>query len=198
MQLGECKVRRMKLSELTPAQYNPRKISEKAMEGLGNSIDRFGIVVPIVWNERSGNIVGGHQRFKYLQASGEKTTDVVVVDLDHREEIALNVALNSPRLRGRFTKEVVGMLKRASDGIGDVFSSLNLDDLQKYVNRLNFDDDDEGPGSGSSSSLPDSPPDGGAPDADVVVTCPKCKSKWEMATGKVIKNEVEDQKEESV
>ena len=44
---------RMSIAELTPADYNPRTISEAALKGLAASIDRFGLVQPIIWNKRT-------------------------------------------------------------------------------------------------------------------------------------------------
>ena len=36
----------------------------------------------IVWNKRTGHIVGGHQRFKVLKHQGHTEIECVVVDLD--------------------------------------------------------------------------------------------------------------------
>ena len=49
---------------------------------------------PVVWNERTGNVVGGHQRLKILLAAGETELDVSVVNLSDADEKALNIALN--------------------------------------------------------------------------------------------------------
>lgn len=49
-------IRKMKLSELTPAEYNPRvelKPGDQEWEALDESIDNFGYVEPIVWNGRT-------------------------------------------------------------------------------------------------------------------------------------------------
>ena len=48
----------------------------------------------MVWNERTGNVVGGHQRLKILLAAGETELDVSVVNLSDADEKALNIALN--------------------------------------------------------------------------------------------------------
>lgn len=38
-------------------------------------MDEFGFVEPLVWNRRTGNLVGGHQRLKILAArSGSRVT----------------------------------------------------------------------------------------------------------------------------
>src|ERR1039457_1856925 len=100
----------MKLQDLHPATYNPRTISDRAMGGLTNSMERFGVVQPIVWNKRTGNIVGGHQRYKVLVEKGEKEVDVVVVDVDEKEELALNITLNNPEIQGEFDKHTQDLL----------------------------------------------------------------------------------------
>jgi len=60
------KIVKMKIADLNPAPYNPRKISNRAMTGLSASIVRFGLVQPVIWNEKTGNVVGGHQRLKVI------------------------------------------------------------------------------------------------------------------------------------
>ena len=49
---------------------------------------------PLVWNKRTGNLVGGHQRFKILLARGDKQIQCSVVDLPLAQEKPLNLALN--------------------------------------------------------------------------------------------------------
>ncbi len=50
--------------------------------------------LPLVWNRRTGHLVGGHQRFKVLLARGATEVEVSVVDLPPDREKALNIALN--------------------------------------------------------------------------------------------------------
>ena len=95
-------IRRLPLASLRPAGYNPRTITAAARAGLAASIDRWGCVEPVIWNQRSGNVVGGHQRLDALAARGDVETDVVVVDLDAVEEKALNVALNNQAIAGEW------------------------------------------------------------------------------------------------
>jgi hypothetical protein len=78
------------------ALWNPRSITNEELKVLEESMNKFGYVVPIIWNERTGNIVGGHQRFKVLQGSlkPDDLIEVVVVNLEDAQEKALNVALN--------------------------------------------------------------------------------------------------------
>ncbi|MED1801707.1 site-specific DNA-methyltransferase [Brevibacillus porteri] len=91
-------IRKIPLSMVSAAEYNPRidlKPGDPEYEKLKRSIEEFGYVEPLVWNERTGNLVGGHQRFKILINEQQATeVEVSVVDLDDTREKALNLALN--------------------------------------------------------------------------------------------------------
>jgi len=132
----DFEVRRVKLSDIKKAEYNPREISEDAFSGLGNSIERFGLLSLIVWNKRSGNIVGGHQRYSYLIERGETETDVVVVDLNDKEEIALNITLNNPRMRGDYSEDAIEILKKVEESDPEGFGDLGLENLLNFLKRI--------------------------------------------------------------
>lgn len=90
-------IERIEISKLKSAEYNPRKAlkpGDPEFEKLKNSITEFGYVEPIIWNKRTGKVVGGHQRLSVLKHLGETEVDCVVVDLDEQKEKALNIALN--------------------------------------------------------------------------------------------------------
>lgn len=86
------------LSELKPAPYNPRvrlRPGDARYRKLRRSVERFGLVEPLVWNRRTGNLVGGHQRYQILCDLGHTEAPVSVVDLPPQQEKALNVVLNN-------------------------------------------------------------------------------------------------------
>ena len=94
---GNMQLERIEISKLKSAEYNPRKAlkpGDPEFEKLKNSITEFGYVEPIIWNKRTGKVVGGHQRLSVLKHLGETEVDCVVVDLDEQKEKALNIALN--------------------------------------------------------------------------------------------------------
>ncbi len=95
---GALNVRRVAIGKINPAPYNPRKDlrpGDPEYESIKRSLAEFGYVEGLVWNERSSNLVGGHQRLKILIAQGATEVDVSVVDLDDGREKALNLALNN-------------------------------------------------------------------------------------------------------
>ena len=96
-------IRTLKATEIKAADYNPRKDlqpEDAEYNKLRRSIEEFGYVEPIIWNERTGNVVGGHQRLKVLLEKGAQEIECVVVSLDDKDEKILNVLLN--KVKGRW------------------------------------------------------------------------------------------------
>ena len=87
-----------KISELKPAPYNPRELTEKQAQDLATSLELFNLAEPIVINQNN-TIVGGHQRINILKAKyGDNGTEVDVRVpnrlLTQDEEVELNLRLN--------------------------------------------------------------------------------------------------------
>lgn len=85
------------IGELKPSEYNPRAMSSKEVADLTASIEKFGMVEPIVVNKHKGRenvIIGGHQRYFICKKLGWKSMPVVYVDLDEERERELNLRLN--------------------------------------------------------------------------------------------------------
>lgn len=91
------KVKLRKIEELKAAEYNPRLLTLEQEAQLTTSIEKFGLVEPLIVNqnsERMDVIVGGHQRLKVWQKLGNTTIPCVYVNLNLPEEKELNVRLN--------------------------------------------------------------------------------------------------------
>lgn len=135
-------IRRMQLADLKAAAYNPRKDlqpEDPAYLKIKQSLETFGMVEPIIWNEKTGHIVSGHQRIKALRDMGETETDVVVISETLKEEKKLNVILN--RAKGRWDNEKLAPLMKELSERGDVsitgFEDYELQGLiSQYENRL--------------------------------------------------------------
>lgn len=90
-------IKKIPIEKINPAKYNPRidlQAGDPEYEKLKASIETFGYIDPLIWNERTGNLVGGHQRFKILLEENPTEIKVSVVNLDEAREKALNLALN--------------------------------------------------------------------------------------------------------
>ena len=86
-------IQKISVNKLKSAKYNPRqdlKPGDKEFEKLKRSIEEFGYVEPVIWNKRTGTVVGGHQRLKVMKHLGYKEVDCVVLDIDENKENAGN------------------------------------------------------------------------------------------------------------
>ena len=118
------------LSELHPADYNPRvalKPGDPEYENIKNSIEAFGYVDPIIVNS-DGTIIGGHQRYNVLLDLGYDTTQVVVVDATKEQEKALNIALN--KITGEWDEEK----------LCDLLIELDLSDIDMQLSGFTYDE----------------------------------------------------------
>jgi hypothetical protein len=90
-------------SQITNAPYNPRRITDAGKRKLLEVVKRHALVAPITWNERTGHIVGGHQRIAQvdvLKGSKDYTLHVARIDVDEKTEVEINVALNNAEAQG--------------------------------------------------------------------------------------------------
>lgn len=112
-------IEKIAVAELKAADYNPRKDlqpGDAEYEKLKRSIQEFGYVEPVIWNKRTGVVVGGHQRLKVMKDLGFTEVDCVVVDLDEAKEKALNIALN--KISGEWDNDLLASLLKDLDGSG--------------------------------------------------------------------------------
>lgn len=132
-------IRTIPMTQLKSAAYNPRvdlKPSDPEYQKLKRSIEEFGFVDPIIWNQRTGNVVGGHQRLKVLKDLGYTEVTVSVVDLDSEREKALNIALN--KIEGDWDNELlVNLLQELDIDTLDLtgFDPEDIDSLLKEIEK---------------------------------------------------------------
>lgn len=165
--MSRVKTKKIRLEHVKPLDDNPREASRDVLEGLEESVRRFGYVEPIVWNQHTNRIVGGHQRYRILVKNGVEEATVLVVDMTDEEELAANITLNNPEIEGEWDDSVVDLLSSIEGDDSDLFSKLRLDDLRNTLEgkRPRRNDKGERPGD---------------------TTCPCCGHEWDVDEGDVI------------
>ena len=88
-------IEKKKIKELISAPYNPRQSTKKQEKELSESLKKFGLVEPIIFNKQTGYIVGGHFRVRELKKLGYKEIECVIVNLNENDEKELNIRLNA-------------------------------------------------------------------------------------------------------
>jgi hypothetical protein len=174
------------LADLLPADNNP-----KLHVDLGASFDEFGYMEPVMIDERTGRLVGGHGRIESLQArqrAGKPPPDGVMVrggrwcvptirgwsSRDDEHADAALVALNRyTELGGWNDRALAAMLEGIDNADDDLLTSAGW--TSKELSKLLAD-------------LPDLPDDTDNPErrtttpADqkptITHTCPNCQHTW--------------------
>lgn len=134
----------MRIDDLVPAPYNPRvdlRPGDPDYEKLKRSIQEFGLVEPVVWNKRTGHVVGGHQRLKILRELGYEEVEVSVVDLDEEREKLLNVALN--KIEGDWDNfKLKELLQELEFGGADIeLTGFDEDEIDKLFQQFVVDEE---------------------------------------------------------
>lgn len=128
----------MALSDLKPADYNPRVELVPGMEEyekLKQSILEFGFVDPPIFNKRTGNLVGGHQRVSVAKDLGlYENVEVSVVDFPLNKEKILNVALN--KISGKWDEEKLSSLINELDESSLELTGFESDELSEIINSI--------------------------------------------------------------
>lgn len=154
MPLEKLILKNVKLSDIRPADYNPR--IEGAVDAeLDASITEFGLLEPIVVNSRENpeftdhtpTIIGGHQRYRILNARGETETDVVWVNLSPVSEKKANLALN--KITGEWDdRKLYQLIEELHKQEADLSSSgYTEDDIEAVLSDYNSRYPDKAPGS---------------------------------------------------
>jgi DNA modification methylase len=154
---------------------NARTIEAPALRGLGVSMETFGDLSGIVWNERSGNLVAGHQRMNRLRAAGAsewhregdrgwiahpktgQRFDIRIVDWDATTERMANLTANNPAIQGEFTEEAAAQLAALEDEVA--FEVLRLGELKEDLDREVKAAEDRQQGNGDPDDAPAPPPE---------------------------------------
>lgn len=132
-------IERKRIRDINRAAYNPRIDlipGDTEYENLRRSITTYGMLIPVIWNKRTGNVVGGHQRLTVLENEGETEVDVSVVELDETQERQLNVALN--KIEGGWDEEKLAELlaELGDDATLTGFTQQEIDSLTNDIDSL--------------------------------------------------------------
>jgi len=150
--LEKFEVQRIHRKDLIKAEYNPRVLSDDARRKLKENLQKVGLLSPLVWNKRSGNVVSGHQRLSQMDAlmgTNDYHLTVSVVDLDDVTEREQNLFFNNQfamgdwdftKLESLFKTEGMAISRTGFDAadVKDLFGTASLmpDDLMKLSDQV--------------------------------------------------------------
>lgn len=136
-------IKTIQLTNINPAEYNPRIITKDEFEGLKTSLQTFGQQENLIVN-KDMTLISGHQRLQAMLALGWTDAVCNVVNLDKHEEKKLNVLMNSPAISGSWDDlklaEILEELK-----LDDDYISLRLNELEPLDLSPTEVEEDESP-----------------------------------------------------
>jgi len=151
MQDIKLKIHQVPIKELKPSDYNPRKWSESAINQLKESVEKFGMVDPIICNSASNRknvVIGGHFRLKIAKDLGFKEVPIVYLNIsDIEKEKELNIRLNKNtgefdwNLLANFDETFLKDVGFSSEELDEVFGideNPEMFDLKKELKKLNI------------------------------------------------------------
>lgn len=140
------------VTDLRPAEYNPRYWDAKAKTDLKTSIKNYGLVDPLLVNSapaRKNIVIGGHFRLAVIKELGIGQVPVVYIDIpDLEQEKELNLRLNKNtgdwdwKLLAGFDEGFLSNLGFSSEELDEIFSiedSPEQFDLTKELAKLQID-----------------------------------------------------------
>ena len=191
-------IEKIKITDIYPADYNPRTITNDEKTKLKNSIDNFGIVEPILINLQNNRIIGGHQRFTVLLDQYILDNDLYAelnllrlndsygwvfpdndITLDSEDmEKALNLVLNNTKVMGTFdeNKLVQVFNDLQESGFNTSLTGFNNEDIIGFKGLNNQAEIEEEITLDTSMIIPEDEPEYDETIADSIetITCPRC------------------------
>jgi DNA modification methylase len=150
--MADMNIKQISVSLLKASRYNPRKWDQSAIDGLTESIKRFGLVDPLLVNsskERKNIVIGGHFRLKVAKDLGFKEVPVIYLDIpDEAKERELNLRLNKNQgdwdyeLLAEFDESLLADVGFDSEELDSIFD-IDVDepdsfDLEKELKKLDI------------------------------------------------------------
>ncbi len=172
--MTELEIITLPIEQINAATYNPRidlQPGDAEYEKLRRSIAEFGYIDPIIWNRRTGNMVGGHQRYKIMvNEMRVNQLQVSVVDLNEQQERILNVTLN--KVGGGWNESLLNELLLELHAGGSDLTLTGFDDaeLKQLIGEIEIPAFEEG--------TADDQGDLGVLSSKLV-TCPHCGEEFE-------------------
>ena len=149
---SQLQVQHININELKASEFNPRTWSDHQLAKLRESIEKFGVVDPLIVNahpSRKNIVIGGNMRLQVLQELKYTEVPVVELHLSERKERELNLRLNKTggdwnyALLKEFGEDLLADVGFESEELDDVFAIEDTEekasfDLKKELKKLDI------------------------------------------------------------
>ena len=150
-------VKQVKLSLVEPNRDQPRKkFSEESLAELADSIRQYGIIQPLIVQDKNGyyEIIAGERRWRAAKLAGLKEIPIIIRDISQQEVMEISLieniqrenlnpieeALAYKRLLEEFNLKQEEVAKRVSKSRTAVTNSMRLLKLTEDVQQMVIDE----------------------------------------------------------
>lgn len=150
-------VKQVKLSLIEPNRDQPRKkFSEESLAELADSIRQYGIIQPLIVQDKNGyyEIIAGERRWRAAKLAGLKEIPIIIRDISQQEVMEISLieniqrenlnpieeALAYKRLLEEFNLKQEEVAKRVSKSRTAVTNSMRLLKLTEDVQQMVIDE----------------------------------------------------------
>lgn len=146
--VSNLKIVEFKIDEVRFLPYNPNRLPAPRLESLASSHAQFGILQPIVVNDRKGDgwkeeelglyVVGGEHRLRVARKLGMSDYPGILVSVPRAEEQVMNLALNNA---GDYDQVALGSILKELRAMEANLSATGLDqaDVDLAIRELERD-----------------------------------------------------------
>jgi len=120
--------------DLIKAPYYAKEIVESNRVRMGKSLQKLGVLRPIVWNSKTKHVIDGWQTIELHDeriGHDDYRLRVCAVDLDAKQEREAHIALNNPDAQGQFAMGPLAALFKDKDIVLDI-AATGFDITQIY------------------------------------------------------------------
>lgn len=96
----KLEIKYVPIDSVKPNEYNPKQMTASQVADLQASVERFGLIDPLILNSAKGReniLIGGHQRLQICRRLGFKEVPVVYVniaDMTKEQELCIRLSKN--------------------------------------------------------------------------------------------------------
>ena len=116
-----------------PYKNNPRKISQKAIDGVAESLKQFGWEQPIV-TDKKGVIIVGHTRYYAARKLAYSKVPVVIADLPEKEANEYRIVDNSSSEKSEW--DIDKLFDELNEIGKGTYTGFNFDEIEESVGKM--------------------------------------------------------------
>lgn len=146
MSKENLKIEYVDINTLKPCEYNARKWNKEAKDQLRESINKFGVIDPLLVNsadERKGIVIGGNFRLSILKELRHTEVPVLYIEIaDIEKERELNIRLNKNqgefdlKLLSEFDEKLLAQIGFNSEDLDKIFEEEDTPEVFDIKHEL--------------------------------------------------------------